>query len=411
LLRPSSNLVPASQERPGDDPIFALHSAAMARRARGEDVLNATLGALHADDGVLAVMPSVHETLRGLPAHQVAAYAPIRGPKAYLDAVLDDLVADSPLRATAVAAATPGGTGALYAALVNFLEPGQAVLTSSYYWAPYDTLADHAGRRVVTYPMFGADGTFEVGALERAGERLLRDQGRLLLILNSPCHNPTGYSLDAAEYEQLGAALERLAQRGPVTLLLDLAYEKFAGPDTASWRPLAERLAGAVQVCVAWTASKAFSLYGARVGAIVAFEPRAEARRRIENAFGYTCRGTWSNCNHAGQLAVAQVLTRPELHQRSLIEREQLRGLLLERVAAFNLHAERAGLSYPRYESGFFVSVFTDDPARTLELAQAEGVFVVPLPGAVRVALCATPAAQVPRLVGALARAMAGARR
>jgi hypothetical protein len=33
---------------------------------------------------------------------------------------------------------------------------------------------------------------------------------------------------------------------------------------------------------------------------------------------------------------------------------------------------------------------------------RAEGVYVVPMEGAVRVALCATPEAQVPRIVEAL---------
>jgi hypothetical protein len=38
------------------------------------------------------------------------------------------------------------------------------------------------------------------------------------------------------------------------------------------------------------------------------------------------------------------------------------------------------------------------------------GVFVVPIPGAVRVALCSTPARDVPRLVQALAEGLRAAR-
>ena len=75
-------------------------------------------------------------------------------------------------------------------------------------------------------------------------------------------------------------------------------------------------------------------------------------------------------------------------------------------VAAFNEAAAVVGLHTPRYEGGFFVAVFTPDALRTAASARDEGVFVVPLEGAVRVALCSTPAAEVPRLVAVLAQAV-----
>ena len=109
-------------------------------------------------------------------------------------------------------------------------------------------------------------------------------------------------------------------------------------------------------------------------------------------------------------LAVSQLLTDPELVTRSEQERGRLRELLFERVGVFNRLAREAGLQYPRYEGGFFVAVFTPDPQKTQDSMQREGVFVVPLSGAVRVAICATPASKVPRLVEALARGLEAAR-
>jgi aromatic-amino-acid transaminase len=83
--------------------------------------------------------------------------------------------------------------------------------------------------------------------------------------------------------------------------------------------------------------------------------------------------------------------------------------LLDERVAAFNRAAGVRGLSYPRYEGGFFVSVFVRDAERTAAAMRADGVYVVPMEGAVRVALCSTPAREVERLVSSLAKAEGGA--
>src|SRR5581483_5837546 len=106
-------LTPRHQHRPSDDPIFALNREATQRRAAGETVINATVGALLEDDGTLAVLPSVVETLRAVAPPKGAAYAPIAGAPEFLSAAIEDMVGGTPLAAQAVAVATHGGTGAL----------------------------------------------------------------------------------------------------------------------------------------------------------------------------------------------------------------------------------------------------------------------------------------------------------
>jgi aromatic-amino-acid transaminase len=399
----TTTLIPGSAERPGDDPIFALHAEACRRAAAGERVLDATLGALMRDDGRLAILPVVTEALRRVDPERAAAYAPISGPPAYLKAVVRDLFGDGPLASRAVAAATPGGTGALHHALVNFLEPGQSLLTSSYYWGPYATLADHTRRGLATFNLFGRDGRLDAAAFEAALGRQVREQERALVFLNTPCHNPTGYSLDDAEWREVVRVVGAAAERAPVTLLLDLAYAKFGGQDAGRWTEHVAALVPKTTILCAWTASKAFAQYGGRIGALVALSEDADERRRIQNALGYSCRGTWSNCNHLGMLAITELLSDPALRARADQEREGLRRLLAERVEEFNRCARAAGLAFPRYEGGFFVAVFTPDSRKTVARMQRDGVFVVPLAGAVRVALCSTPRAAVPRLVEALA--------
>ncbi len=398
----TSHLIPDCLGRPADDPIFALNAEAVRRARAGESILNATLGALMEDDGTLAVMPAVFEALAAVPPARAAAYAPIAGEPRFLAAVIRDLFGAGPLASRSVAAATPGGTGALHHAIVNFLEPGQALLTTSYYWGPYKTLAVHTRRRVETFPMFDATGRLDAGALEKGLGRLVDAQGRALLLLNTPCHNPTGYSLDDREWQAVTAAVSAAAERAPVALLIDLAYARFGSGDPAGWVRHAERLSPKALLLVAWTASKTFAQYGARIGALVASAADPGERQRIENALSFSCRGTWSNCNHLGMLAVTDLLENDALRARTDTERGRLRALLGQRVAAFNALAVRAGLRYPRYEGGFFVTVFTPDAEATARSMRERGVYVVPVGGAVRVALCSTPERDVARLVEAL---------
>jgi len=405
-----TNLIPDNAARPGDDPIFALHGEATKRAAQGESILNATLGALMEDDGRPALMPAVAEAFGRIPPERYSLYAPISGPPQFLSAVMDDLVgASHPLRELMTGVSTAGGTGAVHHGLVNYVEPGQALLTTSYYWGPYGILANHTKRRLATFQMFADDGRLNVEAMERAAFELLETQGRLFIVLNTPCHNPTGYSMDADDWEDVVDLVARCSAKGPTTLLLDQAYFRFAPPGALDWVGYVERLVGKATVLFAWSGSKAFAQYGSRIGALVALHEDPQERARISNALGYSCRGTWSNCNHLGMLAITECLTDPDLRARTDSERERLVKLLGTRVERFNELAQAAGLVYPRYEGGFFVTVFTADADKTAALMRDQGVFVVPLKGAVRVGLCAAPTDSIPRLVEALAQGVQAA--
>lgn len=414
-MNPSSStathraLIRDAQSRPGNDPIFALHGEATERAARGESILNATLGALLHDDRSLAVMDSASEAFVAVPNVQAAGYAPISGDAPFLDAVVADLVGEGDLADRAVAVATAGATGALHHAIANFVEPGQAVLTTQYFWGPYIALAEHGRKRIETFSMFNDQGRFDTDAFGASLHAWVETQGRALALLNFPCHNPTGYSLDEQEWAAVADHVNAVGKLGPVALLIDYAYGSFGSPSANGWRSHLSTMVESATVLFAWTASKAFTQYGSRVGALVALHDSADERAAIAGALGYSCRGTWSNCNHRGLLAVTRLLRDPELAARAASERADLVELLDRRVRLFNELASQHELRYPRYEGGFFVSVFTPDSMATAARMRELGVYVVPIPGAVRVALCATPLPAVPRLVEALAAGVAAA--
>lgn len=399
------HVIPSHQGRPSDDPIFALNKEATTRKAKGEAVVNATVGSLLHDDGKLAILPTAARAVHEVPAEEWAPYAPIAGAPDFLSAVMNDLFREEPeMLATAVAAATPGGTGALRHAIANYLEPGHSLLTASYFWGPYQTLCDEADRKLETFSMFDAAGRIDVAALDASLARQLTQQKRALVFLNDPCNNPTGYSMRPEEWS---AVVERLVARGqeaPVTLLVDTAYFEYAArPNPRAFLKELRPLLGKVGLAFAWSASKSFTHYGLRVGAIVACVPDAKERAMTEAAFSYSCRGTWSNCTRGGMRAVTRLLADAEMRAAADKERDDLKKLLGARVDAFNRAAQAKGLVYPRYEGGFFVTVFADDAQERALRMKDKGVFVVPAKGALRVALCSVAEKDVPRLVDALA--------
>ncbi len=397
-------LIPSHQTRPSDDPIFALNQEAVLRAKKGEAIVNGTVGALLDDAGTLAILPTMTKLLGEVPPLEWASYAPISGSAPFLNAVMDELFASSPaLRKSAIAVATPGGTGALRHAIGNYLERGDALLTTNYFWGPYQTLADEADRRVETFRMFDDKGALDTKALDDKLGELLVSQKRVLLFLNDPCHNPTGYSMSADDWARLREVILRRAKEGPITVLLDIAYADYALDEEKKFIREVEPLLDHVALLFAWTASKTFTHYGLRVGALVAAVSDPSERRATENALSYSSRGTWSNCNRGGMYAVTKALTDPASKKACIAERAALRTLLTDRVRAFNLAAHEVGLRYPRYEGGFFVTVFSEENAQDKAKKMRDlGVYIVPTQGALRVALCSVAAKDVPRLVAAL---------
>jgi aromatic-amino-acid transaminase len=405
------HLIPSHQSRPSDDPIFSLHKEATLRKERGESIVDASIGVLLGEDGELAILPTAARAVREVPGIEWATYAPIAGTPEFVRAVIDDLLAGEPeMKSAAVAVATPGGSGAIRHAITNFLEPGQAALTTSWFWSPYRTLCDESDRKLETFAMFDASGRLDTAALDAALGRQLASQGRALVIVNDPAHNPTGYSMTDDEWAAVAECIGRHGQKGPVTLLVDCAYFLYgvAGRDPLAFIKHLRPLLGRAAVLFAWSASKSFTHYGLRVGALVACVGDDAARTRVASALSYSSRGTWSNCNHGGLSAITRVLVDPAMKASVAAERAALKAVLSSRVDAFNALAKGKGLRYPRYEGGFFVTVFVDQPREQAAAMRERGVFAVPqlaasgTGGVLRVALCAVASRDVPRLVEAL---------
>jgi aromatic-amino-acid transaminase len=286
---------------------------------------------------------------------------------------------------------------------MSWLEPGQQLLTTSQYWGPYQTLCEEHGRRLDTFNMFSKEGGLDLAALDAKLTDHLATQGRVLLFLNDPCQNPTGYSMSPAEWSQVVERLLAHASQGPITLLVDMAYFLYgAAAEPRAFLSSLVPLLGKVGLLFAWSASKSYTHYGLRVGALIACVQDDKERAQVSASLAYSCRGTWSNCNAGGLIAVTRMLIDPALAKACDAERDVLKHLLQARVEAFNTLARPKGLVYPRYEGGFFVTVFTDDAKERALRMKEKGVFVVPGKGSLRVALCSVPARDVGRVVDAL---------
>ena len=394
-------LHPSRRGFSGEDIIFALNGEAQKRAAAGEPVINATVGALLDDRGRLVALETVMKLWRELGDMEVAPYAPITGDPAFLAALTERHWPG--LGAPGTGCATPGGSGALALSVKNLLAPGMAVAAMAPYWGPYDTLSSEGGVSLASLPYPAPGKGLDRDAWAKVLTGLMASQGRLLLWLNDPCHNPTGRSLSKADRATLFDLLREVTPFGPVTLLLDLAYLDYTCEPQAvrealdDYRAFAEE--GTVLVGAALSVSKSLTLYGGRGGALV-FPWTKDAS--LQAALAVSCRGLYSNCPRAPQSLVVKLNRDGKAIEALAAEHKHWSEVLEARALALDAALKAEGLDGAPWQGGFFVTLPVADPAGTCERLKGHGVFVVPSPWGLRVGICGLKAEDAPRFARAL---------
>ena len=393
-------LHPSRRGFSGEDIIFALNGEAQKRAAAGETVINATVGALLDDRGRLVALETVMKLWRELSDAEVAPYAPITGDPAFLTALTERHWPG--LGAPKSGCATPGGSGALALSVKNFLAPGMAVAAMAPYWGPYDTLSAEGGASIAALP-YPLEGGLDTAAWAKVIHGLLASQGRALIWLNDPCHNPTGRSLSKADRAALFTLLREAAKLGPITLLLDLAYLDYTCEPAAvrealdDYRAFAEE--GVALVGAALSVSKSLTLYGGRGGALV-FPWTKDAA--LQSALAVSCRGLYSNCARAPQSLVVKLAKDGHAVEALAAEHKHWSEVLEARAQALDAALKAEGLKGAPWQGGFFVTLPVEDPNGVCDRLKAKGVFVVPSPWGLRVGICGLKTGDAPRFARAL---------
>lgn len=381
---------------PKEDKIFGISKRANQRIEKdGKDkVVNGTVGSLLDDDGNLVVLSSVVDVLTNLKPDDYAAYSLIGGLKSFKTAVKKAAFGSFEPTSITKAVATPGGTGAIRNAIANYTSPGDKVLTADWFWAPYSTIAQEIGRSIDTFALFDGSGKFNVASFEERVETLSKEQGSLLIILNTPANNPTGYSLTDEDWNMVIKVLTEAAVPGiTMALLVDVAYIDFAGDEEEyrSFYPLLEKLPENVLPIIAYSTSKTFTCYGMRCGAMICMAKTQEIADEFNQVCKYSSRGSWSNSNRAAQETIARIYADQELLDKVTIERKGYRDMLLKRGRAFEAAADEAGLQIVPFDAGFFVSIPCDNPDEVSAELEKEGIFLVPLAKGLRVSIASVP--------------------
>ena len=338
------------------DPILGLNEQFNADS--NPNKVNLGVGVYYDDDGKLPLLECVKIAERQMmETPKARGYLPIDGIAAY-DSAVKNLVfgaGSEAVKSGRVATVQAlGGTGGLKvgADFLKRLSPDAKVLISDPSWENHRALFSNAGFVVEAYPYYDAarrginfDGMLTALNAAPAGT---------IVLLHACCHNPTGYDLTAAQWDQVIAAT-KAKQLVP---FLDMAYQGFAAGIAEDGAVIGKFAASGQDFFVSTSFSKSFSLYGERVGALSVLCSNKEEADRVLSQLKIVIRTNYSNPPIHGGQVVATVLNTPEL--RALWEKElaamrvrikQMRTAMVRKLKAAGV---RQDMSFIEQQVGMF---------------------------------------------------------
>jgi aromatic-amino-acid transaminase len=282
--------------------------------------VNLGVGVYFDDNGKLPLLQCVQAAEQKMMQKPTArGYLPIDGIVAYDNAVKALVFgADSePVKNGRVATVQAiGGTGGLKigADFLKKLSPNAKVLISDPSWENHRALFTNAGFEVGTYAYYDAQkrGVNFDGMLAS----LKAAAPGTIVVLHACCHNPTGYDITAAQWDQVIEVLKA----GKLTPFLDMAYQGFGHGIAEDGAVIGKFVASGMNFFVSTSFSKSFSLYGERVGGLSVLCRDKEEADRVLSQLKIVIRTNYSNPPTHGGAVVAAVLNDPEL--RALWEKE-----------------------------------------------------------------------------------------
>ena len=365
------------------DSIFSVVNAA--KKDVDENKIDGTAGCLRDEDGKLFVYKSVFNDEKKIDSRRKAAYASSpSGNKEYLDAICN-YVLDGRVKNNYAAISSPGGSGAIYAAIRLFLDDGDNIIYPEIAWGNYKVIAQENNLKSLTYDVYDLNDLFN---------KIDMCSDKVVLIINSPCENPLGHSYTKQQWHLIFDKLNNINKE--VVLIIDNAYMDYAYNDPKAFFDEFNNMNDNVLVLIAVSCSKSFSYYGVRLGALIGINNDGEFIKKFENMASRVARTTWSNVSNGAMINITNMLTNH--FDEYVKERDESKKMLKLRTDLFINQANECDLKIYPYTEGFFVTIKIEDINKRDEVHARlvdNHIYTIKVNKGIRIGLCSIPLRQI----------------
>lgn len=357
------------------------------------NLINATIGTLYNEDGTISVLSTIKDTLATLNDNEIFAYSATQGPSGYDKALTHFLFGEyeKTIRSKKHIGVipTPGATGALNESLSICLNENDTVILPSICWNVYFNICKTMNINYIEYDYI-KDNHFDLKGFINCVEKVSKKQKHIVTILNDPCNNPTGYSLNFQEFKEL---IDYINSRTDLefTLIYDIAYYEYSVIDNRKKFEMLSSLNDHVLTIITWSSSKAFTMYGMRLGAMIILDSSKQLCDEFANLSRSVARSKWSCVSSSALNLTYKIMSNDDLINKVFSEIKNLNEMLQKRADLFVKQAQIEDLSIIPYNGGFFIAIPYVNPSSLSKKLEEKNIFVIPFNKVIRVAICSLP--------------------
>lgn len=380
--------------------ILLIGKNAAEAKQKNPKVINATLGTFYDEDKKM-IIPFVKDKFMQIQIDNIFPYGTTNGGDTFkqniLNWVFDQTKEEIETHFKTDVIATPGGSGAISIAFNSYANPLDSVLISDIKWR-YDFFTNAAKIKIEDFVLF-ENTKFNLTSFHEKLQKLTEQQHKVLVVINDPCHNPTGYQLSQNEWEEIINIMNQYHQN-EITLLLDIAYFDYDPEGLEKTREKflqLKKVLPHITPLLAFSASKSFSMYGLRLGALIGlFQTEKQAEYFKKHAYEDAL-GKWSTAPSVGIELFNEISKEKETYKKIITK---ITNQLTKRGNLFIQEASKQNLKHYPFKGGFFVLIPVDDPLKCYEkLVKEEALHVVPMKEGLRIALCSVTKDEIKQIV------------
>ena len=326
---------------------------------------NATIG-IATEEGRTMYIPSIMESISGIPARSALRYAPSFGVPELRKAWQKALFQKNPsLKGKTIS--LPIVSQAITHGISVFgdmwVDPGDVIILPDKFWGNYNLiLSVRRGVRLSHYNLFNGNGGFNLEAFEAKVKEEAANNQKIVVLLNFP-NNPTGYTPTKDEAKAIAKVLTKVAEAGTYVLAVcddayfGLFYDEDCAKESvfsllaeASENLIAIKLDGATKEDFVWGLRVGFVTYGTKIPGDAAVVYNA-----LERKTAGAVRGSISNASNLSQSILLKAMESDNYEP----ERKQKRDILQARAVKVKKVLEDPKFAdawdvYP-FNSGYFM--------------------------------------------------------
>ncbi len=376
--------------------ILKISKDAIAASKKHKGVINSSVGMFYDDEKNVGGMPIVTQAIKNFSDNDILPYPSVDGGLEFKTNVISWVFKEyeKEIRKTMFvdACATPGGSGAIAATFSVYTKQNDYVFVSDIRWQ-YERFAARAKLRLFEHKLFKGD-NFDIENFKIRLDELCAIQKRVIVIVNDPCHNPTGYTLSEAEWEQIINILNTKIDN-EIVFIYDVAYLDFSHEkDNRKKMSYLVQLKTHIITIISFSGSKTFGAYGLRLGAAIGLSSDEEKVKMFHKSYVNEARGSWS-ASPTVSINLMNYFAQTENKNAFLTGLNKINSLVQLRSASFIEQCKTIGVKTHPFRSGFYVVVLTPNPEKDyLKLAEKH-IYAVPMSGGIRFALCSMSAQEI----------------